>query len=897
MRTALQQKTLVLVDGTYLAYRSHFAFINRPLTTRKGEVTSAVYGFIIGLRKILQDLKPDYVAVVFDPPGETFRHELYEHYKGTRERMPEDLSAQFPWIDRYLDAAGIPRLAIRGVEADDVLATLGLRASEQGIEARIVSNDKDLAQMVNGGIVVVTMSKPTEPPRLMRRAEVQEVYGVPPEKIVDLLSLVGDSSDNVPGIPGVGLKTAAKLLTEHGTLEEVFAAAPAMKPGKLRDGLLAGRDTCLFSRSLIRLKTDVELGIEPESLALRAPQDELLNALYEELEFHTLKKEPPAARPSEMSGYRKIETLGEVRALAERLAQGQGFAFATKVTSADPMRAELVGLAIGDRDGEAAYLPLAHLNSENLPWAETREILRPVFASESPVKWGHNIKSDLVVLRRHGLDVRGIDFDTMLASYAIDASRRSHGLNELAHDRMGVRTMAITDLVGSGRNQISIAQAPVGDVAKQAAECADLSFRLRRSLEPDISAFHLEKLLNEIELPLIEVLADMEMTGVRLDGDFLRSLSTRMAEELSALEAAAWEAAGDRFSLGSPKQVGEILFGKLGLKPRRKTKTGLSTDAETLEELREDHAVVGLLLRHREVSKLKSTYVDALPALVHPETGRLHTNYSQAGSTTGRLSSSEPNLQNVPVRTQEGRAIRKAFIPSIEGGALVSCDYSQIELRILAHMAQDENLLDAFRRDVDVHRATAAIIFGGTAETVGAEQRAQAKTINFAVIYGMGPVNLGRTLNITTKEASRWIEAYFARSHGIRAFIERTKAAARHDLFVETLSGRRRPVPEVASPDHRTRAFGERIAVNTPIQGTAADILKIAMIRVHRALARAKMRSKMILTVHDELVFDAPGDEVEELKRLVAHEMENAMPLSVPLKVETGSGPNWSEAH
>lgn len=890
-------KILVLVDGTYLAYRSHFAFINRPLTTRKGEVTSAVYGFIIGLRKILQDLKPDRVAVVFDPPGTTFRHDLYKDYKGTRERMPEDLGAQLPWIDRYLDAAGIPRLAIGGVEADDVLATLGLRARDQGMEARIVSNDKDLAQMVNGGIVVVTMSKPTEPPRLLRRADVEEIYGVPPEKIVDLLSLIGDSSDNVPGVPGVGPKTAAKLLSEHGSLEEVFAAAPAMKPGKLRDGLIAGKEACLFSRTLIRLKTDVDIGIDPDELALRAPQDEILNALYEELEFHSLKREAPASRPSETSGYRKLETLDEVRALSKRLAVGKGFAIAARTTSADPMRAELLGISIGDAAGEAIYLPLAHRNSSNLPWPETREILRPVFESETPAKWGHNIKSDLVVLRRHGLDVRGIDFDTMLASYAIDSSRRSHSLNDLAHDRLGVRTMAIADLVGSGRNQIPIEQAPVGDVALHAAECADLSFRLRKSLEPDVFAFHLEKLLGEIELPLIEVLADMEMTGVRLDGTFLRGLSANMAQELAELEVAAWEAAGERFSLGSPKQVGEVLFGKLGLKPRRKTKTGLSTDAETLEELRDDHEVARILLRHREVSKLKSTYVDALPALVHPQTGRLHTNYSQAIAATGRLSSSEPNLQNVPVRTAEGREIRKAFIPGTEGGALVSCDYSQIELRILAHMAQDENLLDAFRRDLDVHRATAALIFGGTPETVAAEQRAQAKTINFAVIYGMGPVNLGRTLNITTKEASRWIEAYFARSHGIRAFIERTKEAARRDLYVETLAGRRRPVPEVASPDHRTRAFGERIAVNTPIQGTAADILKIAMIRVHQALSRAKMRSKMILTVHDELVFDAPGDEVEELKRIVAHEMENAMPLSVPLKVETGSGPNWSEAH
>ena len=897
MSRGVPPKTLVLVDGTFLAYRSHFAFIHRPLTTRKGEVTSAVFGFIIGLRRILQDLKPDRVAVVFDPPGRTFRHDLYKEYKATRERMPEDLGAQLPWIDRYLDAAGIPRLAILGVEADDVLATLGLRAASAGMEARIVSNDKDLAQMVNGGIVVVTLGKPTEPSRLLRRAEVEEIYGVPPEKIVDLLSLVGDSSDNVPGIPGVGLKTAAKLLAEHGTLENVFAAAAGMKAGKLRECLLAGKDACLFSRSLIRLKTDVDVGIDLDELALRPQQDDILGALYEELEFHSLKREMPTARPSDVSGYRKIDTLEEVRALGERLLHGRGFAFFTQSTSSDAMRADLVGMSITDAPGEAFYLPFAHVNSTNLFWEEAREILRPALESESVPKWAHNLKSELVVLRRHGVNIQGADFDTMLASYAIDSSRRSHSLADLANDRLGVRTIPMTDLVGSGRSQILISQVPVGEVTKVAGESVDVTFRLRQQLETDVSAFGLEKLLREIELPLVEVLADMEMTGVRLDGEFLGALSTRMAEELAQLETAAWEAAGERFSLGSPKQVGEILFGKLGLKPQRKTKTGLSTDAETLEELRDDHELPRILLRHREISKLKSTYVDALPAIVHPQTGRLHTNYGQAIATTGRLSSSEPNLQNVPVRTWEGKEIRKAFIPSSEDGALVSCDYSQIELRILAHMAQDEPLLEAFRQDVDVHRVTAALIFGTTTDVVTAEQRAQAKTINFAVIYGMGPVNLGRSLGITTKEASRFIEAYFARYSGVRAFIDRTKEAARRDLFVETLAGRRRPVPEVASPDPRTRAFGERIAVNTPIQGTAADILKIAMIRVHRALARAKLRSKMILTVHDELVFDAAAGEVEELKRIVALEMGSAMTLSVPLKVETGSGRNWSEAH
>jgi DNA polymerase-1 len=889
--------TFVVVDGTALAYRSHFAFANRPLTTRKGEPTSAVFGFILSLRKILETLSPDRVAVVFDPPGPTFRHTMYGEYKATRERMSDDLRAQLPWIDRWLDAAGIRRISVPGVEADDVMATLALRAASHGFDARIVSNDKDLAQVVRPGVAVVTMGKATDPPRVLGRDEVVEQYGVPPERIVDLLTLTGDSSDNVPGVPGIGPKTAAKLLAEHGSLERLLEAAPAMKPGKTRDSLLAARETIPLSRTLVTLKTDVDVGVSPEDLARVPESPDALAALYDELEFSSLRREVSAAKRSDVSGYRKIDSMEGVRELVERLRSAGRFAFDTETTSIDPMRAELVGLSFCAEAGVAFYLPVAHANAVNLDWEKARPLLAALLEDERIPKWGQNVKYDLLVLRRHGVRVRGIDFDTMLASYALDPSRRSHSLDELARDRLGIETIPLTSLIGTGKSQILISQAPLDDVVTYAAEDADVALRLRSVLEPEVLALGLEPLLRTIEMPLVHVLADMEEAGVRLDVEFLKSLSTRMAEELAVLEKEAWAAAGLEFNLGSPKQVADLLFNKLGLAARRRTKTGLSTDAETLEELADAHPVPRILLRHREVAKLKSTYVDALPALVNPGTGRLHTSYNQAVAATGRLSSSDPNLQNVPVRTWEGREIRKAFIAADERSVLVSCDYSQIELRILAHMAQDEPLLEAFREDVDVHRVTASLVFDVSVDRVTAEQRAQAKTINFGVIYGMGPVNLGRSLGISTKEAAQFIDAYFARYPGVRAFIDRSQEAARRELVVSTLAGRRRPIPEAASLDPRTRAFGERIAVNTPIQGTAADILKIAMIRAHDAIAAKRLRGRMILTVHDELVFDVPEEEREELTRLAVESMEGAMRLSVPLKVETGFGKHWSDAH
>jgi len=896
MTARKKRETFVTIDGTALAYRSHFAFINRPLTTRDGQVTSAVFGFILGLRRILDALSPDAAVVVFDPPGPTFRHELYEHYKAQRERMPDDLRSQLPLIDRYLDAAGVPRLVVDGFEADDVLATLALRAVADGMDACIVSNDKDLLQLVDGHLAVVQLGKSSEPPRHMDAAAVAEAFGVTPAQIVDFLALTGDSSDNVPGIAGVGKKTAAKLLAEHGTLDGLLDAADAMKKGKLRDNLLEGRETALFSRELIRLRTDVDVPA-PASFRLRDAEVDELDGLYEELDFQSLRRELPASAPADASAYAVVGDTGELEKVARSLAKAGRFALSVEGSEADSMRGHPVGVALCGAEGRSAYVPVGHAAGPNLPWPLAAEILRPLLSDAAIPKWSADGKRDTVLLARAGVKLAGLDFDTGLASYVLDSSRSSHGLDVLARERLGLERRSRDDVTGTGRNRVPMAEAPFDDAAAWISEGADLAFRLRPGLETDLDNLDPRGVFRTIEMPLLGVLARMERTGVRVDVPFLEELSGRMEAELADVQQRAWEAAGEQFNLASPKQIAEILFGKLRLKPRGRTKTGLSTNADVLTQLAQEHDAPGLILRHREIAKLKSTYVDALPALVHPDTGRIHTTFQQAVAATGRLSSADPNLQNVPIRTWEGREIRKAFIPSEPGRLIVSCDYSQIELRILAHVSGDEALVAAFRDRRDVHRATAALVFDVTEDAVTAEQRAQAKTINFAVIYGMGAVNLGRSLGIPTREASRFIESYFEGIPGVRRYIDETRDRARTELVVETLAGRRRPIPEIASPDHRTRSFGERIAVNTPIQGTAADILKLAMIEVDGALGERGLEARMILTVHDELVFDCPEGEREELVALVTEAMEGAMDLDVPLVVESGAGANWSEAH
>jgi DNA polymerase-1 len=887
--------TFVAVDGTAMAYRSHFAFIDRPLTTRDGEVTSAVFGFILTLQRVVEVLAPDRLVVVFDPAGPTFRHEVYPEYKATRERMPPDLRSQLPRIFQYLDAAGVPRVSVDGYEADDVLATLAENARDAGFHAIVVSNDKDLLQIVGRGIEVAALGRGgNEPLRRLGPTEVRESYGVEPAQIVDYLALTGDSSDNVPGVPGVGKKTAARLLGEHGTLDALLEAAAALPTGKLRENLLASRENALRSRSLVTLVKDVEVA-PPASFEVRGRDAQALNALFDELDFRSLKVEAES-RPVDRSGHVRIEDAGTLAEAVSAVRSAGRFAFAVVAGEGHALRADLLGVALAVEGGRAWYVPLGGERAAALE-PEALEALAALLVDARLAKWGHDAKRALEILGRRGLSVEGLDFDTMLASYVLDPSRRAHSIDVLARERLELDGAARERVTGAGRSRVALSEADPAQLAAWATETADVTFRLREPLGAELAAQGLERLLDEVEMPLTRVLQRMEENGVRLDVAYLAELSREMDREIRDLERRACQAAGEDFNLGSPKQVGELLFGKLGLKPLRRTKTGHSTDAEVLQALASEHEVVGLVLRHREVSKLKSTYVDALPALVDPRTGRVHTTFQQAVAATGRLSSAEPNLQNVPVRTEEGRRIRKAFVGAEEGWRVVSCDYSQIELRILAHMAGDEPLIEAFRDGRDVHRATAARVFGVAEEAVTPTQREQAKTINYAVLYGMGAVNLGKSLGIATRDASRFIDSYFERHPGVARFVAETQERARETRYVETLLGRRRPVPEIGSRDHRTRAFGERIAVNTPIQGTAADIMKLAMIAVQRELDARRLRARLILTVHDELVLDCPADEEQVVTGVVREGMEQAMPLSVPLEVGVGSGGDWAEAH
>ncbi|MAG63225.1 MAG: DNA polymerase I [Gemmatimonadota bacterium] len=895
MTRATARCVLVLVDGTALAYRSHFAFAKNPLTTADGTVTSAVYGFITGLRRMKEALSPDELVVVFDPRGPTFRHRLSADYKATRERMPDDLRDQFPRIREYLRLSGVEQVTMDGYEADDVLAALARRAAASDKEVRIVSGDKDLLQEVGEGVRVVIMGRGADRPRTLDEGGVLEAMGVRPEQIVDYLSLVGDSSDNVAGVRGVGKKTAVRLLAEHGTLDAILDHAADMKASKLRENLIADREIALAARELVRLHGEIEPADSDYDHGAANP--EALDEFLRLMEFHSLRQELSAPVVAGRSDYRIVDTARALQEAARALREAGRFAFDTETTSKRPMLARLVGLSFASSDGEAWYVPVGHAQGGGVPWETARGILAPILEDAEIPKWGQNVKYDTLVLKRHGVQVRGVDFDTMLASYVEDPSRRSHSLDELADRLLSMRKIPIEEVLGKGKSAVSMADAPVEKVARYAAEDADVTFRLRAVLEPGLNAAGQTELLRDIEMPLAGVLADMEEAGIRLDTDFLVDLSGKMHRELEALVSEIRETAGPDFNPGSPKQVGVLLFEKLGLPTGKKTKTGFSTNASVLEMLRDQHPIPGLLLRHRELAKLKSTYVDSLPGLVHPETGRLHTSFNQAVTVTGRLSSSNPNLQNVPVRTKEGRSIRRAFVPLDSESVLLSADYSQIELRILAHMAQDDTLIQAFREGRDIHRATAALVFDVPEEEVTGEQRGRAKTINFGVLYGMGAGNLAGQLGIARKEAGGFIKAYFQRYPGVDAFIREARERARQDLFVETLSGRRRPVPEIASSDPRLRSFGERIAVNTPIQGTAADIMKIAMVRVATGIREAGLRSRILLTVHDELVFNVPRDEVDALCKVAIPAMEGAMELEVPLLVETGHGQNWSEAH
>jgi DNA polymerase-1 len=915
---------LFLVDAYALIYRAFFAFINRPLTNARGENTSAAFGFANFLEDLREKYKPDYLAIVFDA-GDSFREEEYPDYKATREKMPEDLYASLPGIRTMVEAYGDPVVELDGYEADDVIGTLATQAKARGIESVIVSGDKDFYQLVDDDVHLLNPGRggPTGvSAEWVDPSNAAERFGLPPEQIVDYLALIGDSADNVPGAPGVGPKTAVKLLEEYGSLEELLERAEEISGKRAREALTDHADQVRLSKRLVTIMRDLPIELDLEALEVGEPDAAALRDVFVDFEFRRLTEKYTAMAmesdalesvTAEAAQYRLLADPMELPALIERIRKVGRVAVDTETTDLDPMRAALVGISIGLGGGEAWYLPFLHRNSHdlelalddqredgvpNLPPVDSAEMapLRAMLADPGIEKILHNLKYDLLVLKRAGAPLAGPFFDTMIASYVLDPGRRSHGLDELALELLAHKTTSYKEVAGSGKKEIPFAEVSLEVARDYACEDADCTWRLWEHFAPELDAMELRPLFDDLEMPLVPVLATMEEDGIKIDVAFFDTMAKKINAELEHLVRDIYKAAGAEFNLNSTPQLREILFERLELPVIKRTKTGPSTDASVLEELAaEGHEVPRRMLEYRELAKLLSTYVEALPRLVNEKTGRIHTSFNQTVAATGRLSSSDPNLQNIPIRTDLGREVRKGFVPK-DGCVFLGADYSQIELRVMAHFSKDPAFVEAFTRGVDVHRQTASVIFEVAVEDVTPSQRAQAKTINFATLYGQGAFGLSRQLGISREEAEDFIADYFDRFSGVRTFLDAQVEKARSLGYVETLMGRRRYVPELKSKNWNIRQFGERVAQNTPIQGTAADLIKQAMLDVNEGLREGDWASRMLLQVHDELLFEVPKEEVEAVTALVVERMEGAMTLEVPLRVETGIGASWYDA-
>ena len=924
---------LVLVDGSSYLYRAFHAF--PPLTNSAGEPTGAMYGVLNMLKSLISQVQPSHIAVVFDAKGKTFRDEMFEQYKSHRPPMPDDLRKQIQPLHDIIRALGIPLLVIEGVEADDVIGTLAVAASKANQKVLISTGDKDMAQLVDDNIMLINTMNNT----LLDRDAVIEKYGIPPELIIDYLALMGDSADNIPGVAGVGEKTALGLLQGIGSMAEIYAnldkvaELPIRGAKKLGDKLLAEKEVADLSYRLATIKTDVDLDITPEQLTLGASNNDQLTEYFGRYEFKrwlnevmngadsiTNNNEQPTkinhyqATPSlaqdntdetlpaiqiDRSRYETLLTEADLNRWVDKLKQAKLFALDTETDNLDYMAANLVGISFALENGEAAYLPLQldYLGApKTLEKTTALSLLKPVLENPAIQKVGQNFKYDLTIFARNGIDVQGVAFDTMLESYVLNSTGR-HNMDDLAKRYLGHQTISFEEIAGKGKNQLTFNQIPLEQAAEYAAEDADVTMKLQQVLWEKLSKEpSLEKLFKEMELPLLGVLSRMERRGVLIDSDALFLQSNEIANRLSELEEQAYVLAGQPFNLASTKQLQEILFDKLGLPVIQKTPKGApSTNEEVLEELAFSHELPKVLVEHRGLSKLKSTYTDKLPQMVNPQTGRVHTSYHQAVTATGRLSSSDPNLQNIPIRNEEGRRIRQAFIAR-EGFTVVAADYSQIELRIMAHLSQDQGLINAFTQGKDIHRSTAAEIFGVALDEVTSEQRRNAKAINFGLIYGMSAFGLSRQLGIGRADAQSYMDLYFKRYPGVQTFMHDIREKAKAQGYVETLFGRRLYLPDINSSNGMRRKAAERVAINAPMQGTAADIIKRAMIQLDQKLQNDPDIA-MIMQVHDELVFEVRSEKVAFYSELIKTQMESAADLVVPLIVEVGQGTNWDEAH
>ncbi|WP_447864570.1 DNA polymerase I [Kluyvera sichuanensis] len=928
----IPENPLILVDGSSYLYRAYHAF--PPLTNRAGEPTGAMYGVLNMLRSLILQYQPTHAAVVFDAKGKTFRDELFEDYKSHRPPMPDDLRAQIEPLHIMVKAMGLPLLAVSGVEADDVIGTLAREAEKAGRPVLISTGDKDMAQLVTPGITLINTMTNT----ILGPDEVVTKYGVPPELIIDFLALMGDSSDNIPGVPGVGEKTAQALLQGLGGLDTLYGEPEKIAGLTFRGAktmaakLEQNKDLAYLSYKLATIKTDVELELGCEQLIVAEPAADELLTLFKKYEFKRwitdvesgtwmqAKGTKPAAKPASkaadvdveaeveetaatLSSENYVTILDEATLVSwiEKLKKAPLFAFDTETDSLDNISANMVGLSFATEPGIAAYVPVAHdyLDApDQVSRERALELFKPLLEDETLLKVGQNLKYDRGILANYGIELRGIAYDTMLESYTLDSVAGRHDMDSLSDRWLKHKTITFEEIAGKGKNQLTFNQIALEEAGRYAAEDADVTLQLHLKMWPKLQKHEGPlRIFNEIEMPLVPVLSRVERNGVKIDPAVLHAHSQEIAKRLIELEQKAYEIAGEEFNLSSPKQLQTILFEKQGIKPLKKTPGGApSTSEEVLEELALDYPLPKVILEYRGLAKLKSTYTDKLPLMINPKTGRVHTSYHQAVTATGRLSSTDPNLQNIPVRNEEGRRIRQAFIAP-EDYLIVSADYSQIELRIMAHLSRDEGLLNAFAEGKDIHRATAAEVFGLPLESVSSEQRRSAKAINFGLIYGMSAFGLARQLNIPRKEAQKYMDLYFERYPGVLDYMERTRQQAKEQGYVATLDGRRLYLPDIKSSNGARRAGAERAAINAPMQGTAADIIKRAMIAVDEWLESEKPRVRMIMQVHDELVFEVHKDDLEAVSKKVHELMENSTTLDVPLLVEVGSGENWDQAH
>ena len=902
-----RDKKLFIIDGMALIYRSHFAMIKNPLTTKNGQHTSAIYGLANSIFKLIKDERPDYLAIAMDCKEPTFRHKMYDAYKANREAMPEELVSQLSLIDEMLTGMNIPVIKKPGFEADDIMGTMGRVAESEGISTYLVSGDKDLMQLVTDNVSLYTPGSRFSPTKVYGISEVEDKWGVEPSKMIEFLALLGDSSDNIPGVDGIGKKTAAKLLSEHGDIESIIDNIENLKNKRVREGLLNGSENLDLAIKLVTIDRDVDVEIDIKKLEKKIMNKTVLSDYFSRLEIHSLSaqldkintdKTEPVIDQNIKKTYKTIHTKKEMESLVDKIQKCSLVSFDIETTQLDPVEADIAGFALSLKENQGYYIPVIFPDKESIPTynldlVSVLNTFKTILEDEDVKKCGQNLKYDSLILKRHGISLRGIKFDSMIAEHILHPEKNSYKLDNLSIEYLGYEMQPIEDLIGSGKEQISMADVPVKKVSFYASEDADIALQLTNKMKPLISKSKLEKPYFDIELPLVPVLVEMENSGVFVDKEILYELSIEVDEKISILEQKIFAISNREFNLNSPKQLAVILFDELELKQIKKR----STSIEVLESLKFHHPLPELVLKYRHLSKLSSTYIKALPSHINKRTGRVHTSFNQTIASTGRLSSTKPNFQNIPIRTELGKKIRKAIRAQSEESVILSADYSQIELRIMAHFSNEPELVEAFNNDLDIHTRTAALVYSVEEAEVTTDQRRAAKVVNFGIMYGAGPFRMSKELGISMKDAKVLIDTYFNTYPGIQKYIQKTIEEAHLRGYVNTLNGRKRYSQSLGSTNMNVQKAEERALINMPIQGTAAELIKIAMININKKMIDEGYEAKMILQIHDELIFEVPKYEIENFSKLVKFEMENAMKLSVPLKVDYNSGPSWYDAH